>query len=204
VTDAARNGWVRGGVTRRATLGAAAPVLAGVLLAGCSDGKPILGRAVLGASAGGDATTHRLTVGSDSMDPTIVAGQAITVDGLTPGAYRPRRQDIVVLHPTSEYRGLRPTDLILRRVIGIPGDTVSCDGGGAALILNGSPLHEPYLHPGDAPSTMPFDVRIPAGCLWLLGDHRAVALDCRYHLSDPDHGAIPVGNVVGTDRPKAV
>jgi signal peptidase I len=135
------------------------------------------------------------------MSPTIVKGQAITVDVLAPGAYKPHRQDIVVVHPTAGHQGMQQTSLMIRRVIGVPGDTVSCYGG--PLTLNGVPLEEPYLHKGDAPSLLTFDVTIPAGCLWLLGDHRAIALDCRYHLFDPDHGAIPIVNVVGIYRRKA-
>jgi signal peptidase I len=134
------------------------------------------------------------------MEPTIMQGQRITVTGLYPGKYRPHRGDIVVLHPTAEYKTLQQTDLMIRRVIGIPGDTVSCDGAGAPLIVNGAALSEPYLYKGDSASVVPFNVKVPAGCLWLLGDHRAIALDCRYHVYDPDHGAIPIFNVVGIYR----
>ena len=85
----------------------------------------------------------------------------------------------------------------------MPGDTVSCDAAGSPPILNGSALSEPYLYKGDVPSAIPCDVKVPPSCLWLLGDHRAVALDCRYHLSDPDHGGIPIVNVVGIYHPEA-
>ena len=180
-------------MTRRATFAAAASVLAGGTLASCSATKPP-GVAVT------TAMTHRMTVGSDSMSPTIVKGQVITVDGLIPGTYQPHRQDIVVVHPTATYQGMQQIGLMIRRVIGIPGDAVSCYGG--PLMLNGAALNEPYLYKGDAPSMLTFDVKIPAGCLWLLGDHRAIALDCRYHLFDPDHGAIPIANVAGIYRQK--
>jgi signal peptidase I len=183
------------GVTRRTTFAAAASVLLGGALAGCSSAAQ--------AVADGGALTHQLTVDSDSMSPTVVNGQVITVDGLTAGTYKPRRQDIVVVHPTAEYTGMQTSDVMIRRVIGIPGDTVYCDGIGAPLVLNGAALSEPYLYKGDSPSTITFNVKVPAGCLWLLGDHRSIALDCRYHLSDPDHGAIPIANVVGTYQSKA-
>lgn len=180
-------------LTRRTVLTATTSVLLGGALANCS--------ATAQAPVGSGTLIHQLTVDSDSMQPTIVQGQVITVDGLTPGTYKPRRQDIVVVHPTAEYTGMQPSDLMVRRVLGIPGDTVSCDGIGSPLILNGTALAEPYLNKGDAPSTITFNVKVPAGCLWLLGDHRAIALDCRYHLSDPDHGAIPLRNVVGIYHP---
>jgi signal peptidase I len=180
-----------GGVTRRATFAAASSALASSALTSCSTAK----RA--GVASGG-AMARQLTVDSASMDPTVVKGQVITVDGLAAGTYQPRRQDLVVVHPTAQYQGMRQTDLMIRRVIGIPGDTVSCDGGGSLLMLNGTALNEPYLHKGDAPSALTFAVKVPAGCLWLLGDHRAIALDCRYHLFDQDDGSIPIFNVVGT------
>lgn len=125
----------------------------------------------------------------------------ITVDELVPGTYRPHRQAIVVAHPTVEYR-LRQNSLLVRRVIAIPGYTVSCYGTGP-LMLNGAALSEPYLHKGDIPGNATFDVKIPADCLWLLGDHRNIALDCRYHVSDAHHGAIPIANVVGIVRRRA-
>jgi signal peptidase I len=182
------------GVTRRATFAAAASVLVSGTLASCSAAKP---PGVVDTTG----MTHLMTVGSDSMNPTIVKGQVITVDGLIPGTYKPHRQDIVIVHPTATYQGIQQTSLMIRRVIGIPGDTVSCYGG--PLMLNGAALNEPYLHKGDAPSMLTFDVKIPTDCLWLLGDHRTIALDCRYHLFDPDHGAIPIANVAGIYHQKA-
>jgi signal peptidase I len=166
-------------------------MLLSVPLAGCSAVKP--------EATAGSAMTRRLNVRSDSMAPTMVTGQVITVDEVIPGTYKPRRQDIVAVHPTVEYQGMQQTQLMIRRVIGIPGDAVSCHYG--PLMLNGVALEEPYLHKGDASSQLPFDVKVPAGCLWLLGDHRDIAIDCRYHLEDPNQGAIPIGNVVDIYRP---
>ena len=188
-----RTRWGTGGVTRRATFAAAASPLVSGALASCSTAK----RASVASNS---SMARQLTVDSASMDPTVVKGQVITVDGVVPGAYKPRRQDLVVVHPTARYEGMQQTDLMIRRVIGIAGDAVSCDGGGRPLMLNGAALNEPYLHKGDAPSELTFDVKIPAGCLWLLGDHRAIALDCRYHLFDQDDGSIPIFNVVGIYR----
>ena len=121
-----------GGVTRRAMFAATASVLVGGALAGCSGNK----KAAASASV---ALTYPLTVNSNSMAPTIVSGQVIDAEPLLPGTYKPRRQDIVVVHPTSDYANinLSQSDVIIRRVIGIPGDTVSCDGHGGPLLLNG-------------------------------------------------------------------
>jgi len=180
-------------VTRRATFVAVASALVGGTVASCSVARHI-GSTVTGPK-------RHVTAESDSMNPTIVKGQVITMDNVASGTYKPHRQDIVLVYPTSEYRTLQPNELILRRVIGIPGDTVSCDGGGSPLMLNGTALSEPYLHRGDNPSSMAFDVKVPSGSLWLLGDHRQVTIDARYFVSEPHQGMIPIANVVGVYRP---
>lgn len=182
-----------GGVTRRATFTAAASALVGGAVASCSAAGQIASTVT--------GRTRRVTAESDAMNPTIVKGQVITADDVASGTYKPRRQDIVLVYPTSEYRTVPQNRLILRRVIGIPGDKVSCDGAGSPLMLNGAALKEPYLHPGDDPSTMAFDVEVPSGSLWLLGDHRNIVIDARYFVSDPHQGMIPIANVVGIYRP---
>jgi signal peptidase I len=85
----------------------------------------------------------------------------------------------------------------IKRVIGLPGDRVGCCTDGKVTV-NGVPLSETsYLYPGDAPS-FPFKtVTVPAGHLWVMGDHRGDSADSRYHTSDPGHGAIPEDEVVG-------
>jgi signal peptidase I len=85
----------------------------------------------------------------------------------------------------------------VKRVIGLPGDKVACCTDGK-LTVNGVPLSETsYLYPGDAPS-FPFrSVTVPAGHLWVMGDHRGDSDDSRYHTSDPGGGAIPEDEVVG-------
>ncbi len=85
----------------------------------------------------------------------------------------------------------------IKRVIGLPGDVVSCCTDGKVTV-NGVPLSETsYLYPGDRPS-FPFKaVKVPPGHVWVMGDHRGDSEDSRYHLSDPGGGAIPESQVVG-------
>lgn len=67
----------------------------------------------------------------------------------------------------------------IRRVIGLPGDHVDCCNPHGGITVNGNPLDESYLYPSDAPSLIPFRITVPAGKLWLMGDHRSLSLDSR-------------------------
>ena len=63
--------------------------------------------------------------------------------------------------------------------------------------MNGQPIREPYLFPGDTGSETPFDVVVPEGRLWLLGDHRSDSADSRTLLGAPGGGLIPEERVIG-------
>jgi signal peptidase I len=82
-------------------------------------------------------------------------------------------------------------------VIGLPGDRVACCAPDGRLTVNGAPVSEDYVHPGDAPSMMKFDVEVPAERLWLMGDHRSVSADSRSLLGAPGGGMVPVDRVIG-------
>ncbi len=86
----------------------------------------------------------------------------------------------------------------IKRVVGLPGDHVACCDAQGRVTVNGVPLHEKsYLYPGNPPSTTKFHVTVPAGYLWVMGDHRNVSYDSRGHVGDPGGGAIPESQVVG-------
>jgi signal peptidase I len=119
-----------------------------------------------------------ITVGGISMEPTLQPGDTALY---WPG-HDIRRGDLVIA-------GIGPpgpgTPLVVRRVIGLPGDHVTCCTAQGLLAVNGRPLHENYLYPGNAPSARRFSVTLGPGQVWLMGDRRSVALDSRIRGPEP-------------------
>ncbi len=94
--------------------------------------------------------------------------------------------------------GLRSSQTYyIKRVIGLPGDHVACCTDGKVTV-NGVPLSESsYIYPGNAPSAFGFSAIVPAGDVWVMGDHRGDSDDSRYHSGSPGGGAVPENEVVG-------
>jgi signal peptidase I len=95
------------------------------------------------------------------------------------------------------------TDYI-KRVIGVPGDHVACCNARGQVTVNGVALHEGgYLYPGNVAGDAPlgesghFKITVPAGRIWVLGDHRAISDDSRGHADDPGDGTVPESKVIG-------
>ena len=86
---------------------------------------------------------------------------------------------------------------LVKRVVGVAGDRVVFCTEGKKLSINGVEVTEPYIYGGDAPSDMKFDVTVPEGKLWVLGDHRAASADSRYHQEDINNGFVPLKSVSG-------
>jgi signal peptidase I len=84
----------------------------------------------------------------------------------------------------------------IKRVIGVEGDHVVCCDSQGRITVNGVPLNEPYIIPGAKPSDTPFDVTVPKGRLWVMGDNRSGSADSRAHMQDHD-GTIPAKDVIG-------
>jgi signal peptidase I len=157
---------------------------------------------------------------SSSMENTLEIGDKVLVNKLIYD-FRPiHRGDIVVFNgdgswePTPAQTSPPLTRLwnsisglfgtapgvhdFIKRVIGVPGDHVACCNAHGQVTVNGVPLSEKsYLYPGNAPSAMRFNIVVPPGRLWVMGDHRAVSWDSRGHMSDPGDGTIPENHVVG-------
>ncbi|MFG3102616.1 signal peptidase I [Streptomyces sp. NPDC048182] len=132
---------------------------------------------------------------SGSMEQGLRIGDRVLVNKV---AYRfdgrPRRGDVVVFDGTEIFGH---GDYV-KRVVGVGGDRVECCGEDGRVRVNGEPVDESaFLYPGDRPSTVRFDVTVPDGTLFVLGDHRGDSSDSRDHLGSPGGGMVPVDRVIG-------
>lgn len=183
----------------------------------------LIGTAVVIALVLKTFLVQAFVIPSGSMEQTIRIGDRVLVDKFTPwfGA-EPERGDVVVFEdpggwlegeqvPQSSpgvqqvkevlsFIGLLPSadeqDLI-KRVIGVGGDTVACCDEKGRVTVNGTALDEPYIHPGNAPSKIRFKVTVPIGRIFVMGDHRGNSADSRYHMDGPHHGTVSTDQVVG-------
>ncbi|HEX7738956.1 MAG TPA: signal peptidase I [Marmoricola sp.] len=156
---------------------------------------------------------------SESMEPQFIKNDRIVVEKVSYwGSGTPQRGDIVVFKDPGNWLtaaegdtatnpitkalsaiGLYPTGgHLVKRVIGVGGDRVICCDAKGRITVNGKALDETsYLPAGTKPSLTKFDVRVPAGDLWLMGDNRGNSYDSRGHMGDPGGGMVPASLVVG-------
>ncbi|KUN21626.1 S26 family signal peptidase [Streptomyces antibioticus] len=130
------------------------------------------------------------------MTPTYEPGERVVYERVD--ASELRRGDVVLFSAPNRY-GF--DGLVMERVVGVGGDRVKCctgDGAEARVTVNGEPLEEPYVKGGDVHGGYPpsYDVQVPEGRLFLLGDHRANARDSRAFLDDHG-GTLPASAVRG-------
>ena len=159
---------------------------------------------------------------SGSMEPTLLPGDRVRVDTVHEHGAGLERGDVVVfdgggsLAPyrsrTSLDRALEDlvvwwgfgakSDVYVKRVLALPGDTVRCCTEDGRLEVDGQPLDEPYLgRPVDAEhpaSDVPFAFEVPEGRMVVLGDNRGDSLDSRALLGAPGGGLIGLDTVIGT------
>jgi len=84
---------------------------------------------------------------------------------------------------------------LVKRVIGVAGDNIVAKDG--VITINGKTTSEPYIFAGNKPSEMDFNVTVPSGKVWVMGDHRGASADSRYHQDDVNNGFVPVSKITG-------
>ena len=140
---------------------------------------------------------------SGSMLNTIEPGDRVITSKLTPKVFKLQRGDVVVFKDPDhwlqqENSGRFGGDYLIKRLIGLPGDTVACEGPGKPVTVNGVAIDETsYIRSGVDPSSFAFSEKVTAGHVFVMGDNRANSADSRYHQDDSSHGLVPVSDVVG-------
>jgi signal peptidase I len=159
---------------------------------------------------------------SESMENTLLKNDRVLVNKLVYHTRDIERGDVVVFSGVDSWDGEfqveEPSNPVagffrwvgtafglvpgekdyIKRVIGVGGDRVKCCDSKGRITINGTPIdEESYLYPGNEPSDEFFDITVPPGRLWVMGDHRAVSLDSRKHTGDPGGGSIPESQVIG-------
>ncbi|MGH1550187.1 signal peptidase I [Leifsonia poae] len=144
------------------------------------------------------------TVPSSSMENTLFPGDRIAVNRLAYASAPIQRGDVVVFRdPGGWLDGSRARastgDFLVKRVIGIPGDKVTCCSDGGRVTVNGRELSEAYavIPAGQPAAGSSFDVTVPAGSLWVLGDNRLQSRDSSRTQDLPTRGFVPIADVVG-------
>ena len=86
---------------------------------------------------------------------------------------------------------------LVKRVIGVAGDKVECCSKDKKLMINGVEIDEPYIFAGNTASDTNFNVTVPAGKVWVMGDHRGASSDSRFHQDDINNGMVPTAKITG-------
>ncbi|MFC9299253.1 signal peptidase I [Streptomyces sp. NPDC057011] len=138
------------------------------------------------------------TVPSRNMRPTYEPGDSAWFSVGTGGEDLEVSRGDVVLASVPEWR---PGGPLLSRVVAIGGDRIEYRRGETTLRLNGEPVDEPYILERSRPSSVPFDVTVPKGRIFLMGDNRWDSFDSSLHPG-ADQGTLPLSAVIGEAVPR--
>jgi len=165
---------------------------------------------------------HFFFIPSGSMENTLKIGDRIAVNKLANFFTDIKRGEVVVFKDPSNWLGQAPGETgskpvvaiknalvtvgilpdpakqyLIKRVVGVGGDKVICCDAKGRLSVNGISINEPYIFSGNKPSDSTFNITVPKGFIWVMGDHRGASADSRFHTDDIHKGMVPLPDVVG-------
>ncbi|PZF97802.1 signal peptidase I [Micromonospora deserti] len=141
----------------------------------------LLGVAILVAVLVRAFVLQTFFIPSPSMENTLQIDDRVLVNKLVYDFRSPHRGEVIVFKAPREWSGNPDGEDFIKRVVGVGGDHVVCCDAQERLVINGKPLDEPYVFPGDKPADQEFDITVPEGRLWVMGDHRAASGDSLEH-----------------------
>ncbi|WP_229069404.1 signal peptidase I [Actinoplanes sp. DH11] len=171
----------------------------------------LLGVAILVAVLVRAFVLQTFYIPSPSMEHTLNVWDRVLVNKLVYDFRDPRRGEIVVFKAPAEWQSGTEGEDFIKRVIGTPGDNVICCDDEQRLMINGVSLDEPYIYT-DSDGTrnqvadQNFNITVPAGRLWVMGDHREASGDSLEHYEQSTatdeagkiaDATVPVDSVVG-------
>jgi len=142
---------------------------------------------------------------SESMENTLLIRDRVLVNKLVYDFRSPHRGEVIVFKAPEDWRSDPSEEDFIKRVIGVGGDHIVCCDAQHRLVINDHPLDEPYIYAdpdgvADLASDEPFDITVPKGRLWVMGDHRSHSGDSRYNylrFKNVDQGTIAESSVIG-------
>ncbi len=165
---------------------------------------------------------HFFYIPSGSMENTLKIHDRIAVNKVASYFSDIKRGEVVVFHDPANWLGAAPAETgpkalevvksglvavgilpdpakqyLIKRVVGVGGDHVVCCDAKGRLQINGTSVNEPYIYAGNKPSESNFNVTVPKGFIWVMGDHRGASADSRFHTDDIHKGMVPLSDVVG-------
>jgi signal peptidase I len=152
----------------------------------------LLGVAILVAVLVRAFVLQTFYIPSPSMEHTLNVLDRVLVNKLVYDFRDPRRGEIIVFKAPADWQSGAEGEDFIKRIIGTPGDHVVCCDVKNRLMINGHSLDEPFIY-RDADGTQdpaadePFDITVPAGRLWVMGDHRSASGDSLEHWEQTEN-----------------
>jgi signal peptidase I len=149
----------------------------------------LLGVAILVAVLVRAFVLQTFYIPSQSMEHTLNVWDRVLVNKLVYDFRDPHRGEIIVFKAPTEWQNGEEGEDFIKRIIGEPGDRVQCCDPQGRLIINGKAIDEPFIY-HDADGTQDpaadkdFDITVPAGRLWVMGDHRSASGDSLEHYEE--------------------
>ncbi|MFI0791215.1 MULTISPECIES: signal peptidase I [Micromonospora] len=165
----------------------------------------LLGVAILVAVLVRAFVLQTFYIPSPSMENTLQINDRVLVNKLVYDFRAPHRGEVIVFKAPTEWSGNPDGEDFIKRVIGVGGDHVVCCDPQERLVINGKSLDEPYIYSAngqqDKPADQEFDITVPKGRLWVMGDHRSASGDSLEHWQQSGQNiqsaTIPEDQVVG-------